>query len=396
LKVVVISNDFRVYWKGRLLFLEPYLAKHGISLQVIELFGQGSPYAFDKYNSRYDWWTCLFPNESAHQLTPKVIANGLFGALDSAMPDIVIASPITFFAGALSLRWAKHQKKKFIMFDDAKPLVQFKRNFLVKWVRNALTRQADALWLPTKDYDSEYPALKNYDVELFYGFNCVDNSLFKAAGPKSFNHKIIICVARLVPIKNIAGLLQAWQIVEKKRSGYFLHIVGDGPELDQLGKQRAKLKLGNVNFLGAVANKDLPEHFNKADAFILPSFSETWGLVVNEAMAAGLPTLLSNKINAAQSLLIDNVNGYSFDPFDVQDIANALSKYIDLQADTKLAMSARSFELINVMDYENMGDELLKALPNILTTKFKKPNFVVNALINLWYGKHDISAWDKL
>jgi glycosyltransferase involved in cell wall biosynthesis len=396
LKVAILSNDFRVYWKGRLIFLQPFLAENNIELQVIELFGKGSPYSFDSYNSQYNWWKCLFPKQSADELTKQIIAEQLILALNQINPDMVIASPITFFAGALGLRWAKKNQKKFIMFDDAKPLIQFKRNFLVQWVRNILASQADALWLPTDDYNSAYPVLKDKGVRFFYGFSCIDNNHFKLPGDKKLDHHKIICVARLVPIKNIDKLLQAWQFVEQHEQKYQLIIIGDGPEHAALNKLCTDLDLKRVSFVGFVDNSSIPRYYNNADAFILPSLSETWGLVVNEAMAAGLPVLLSNKINAAQSLLKEQVNGFSFDPFSVAEMGTAILKYITLDTVAKKAMSAQSLQIINEMGYEQMGAQLLEALPQIKAQPFKKTGIVANAIIKLWYGKHDTSAWDKL
>lgn len=378
-----------------MVFLQPFLAGQGIKLQAIELFGQGSPYSFDHYDDKYQWWTCLFPDQSAHELSKEDIAAKLFTALDDYQPDLVIASPITFFAGALGLRWAKKNQKKFIMFDDAKPLIQFKRNFLVKWVRNTLTAQADALWLPSVDYDTEYPALKNKDVQFFYGFSCVDNAFFKSDGLRKVNCNTIVCVARLVPIKNIDNLLKAWQLVERE-SNYKLQIIGDGPLRDNLTQLSAQLNLKQVEFLRTVDNSTIPACYHKADALVLPSLSETWGLVVNEAMAAGLPVLLSNRINAAQSLLKEGVNGFSFDPFNVDEMANAILNYINLDNSQKEEMSARSTQIVDDMGYEQMGAQLLKALPQIAQKDFEHPNMIARIMINLWYGKHDISAWDKL
>jgi glycosyltransferase involved in cell wall biosynthesis len=396
MKVAILSNDFRVYWKGRLTFLQPFLAERGVDLQAIELFGKGSPYSFDKYEGEHGWWQCLFADKSAFELSKQEIAQMLFAALDEMKPDIIIGAPITFYAGALGLRWAKNNGKKFIMFDDAKPLVQFKRGFITRTVRNILTSLADGLWLPSADYSTEYPAINNKQTLFFYGYSTVDNGRFKLDIERTFHHQTILCVARLVPIKNIDGLLKAWQLVEKENKHYQLQIIGNGPEYDQLIALGGDLGLKRVEFLGTVNNTDIPVRYYQADALILPSLSETWGLVVNEAMAAGLPVLLSNKVNAAQSLLQDGVNGYSFSPFDINSMADAILKFIRLDEQTKAAMAGRSLALINQMDYNNMGLQLLDALQVIASRKIRKPGIIARVLVNLWHGKHDTSAWDKL
>jgi len=395
LKVLILNNDFRVYWKGRLIYLRKFLAAKGIELYATELFGKGSPYSFDSYRDTEDWWTCLFADHNSDELSKKEIAKNLFAKLDKIDPDIIIACPVTFFAGALGIRWAKQHKKKFIMFDDAK-LAQFKRNFLVQTVKDLIIKQSDGLWLPSAEYYEDYNRLNSKNILFFNGYSCIDNSRFKFKEAKNLNYHTIICVARLVPIKNIDNLLRAWQLIEQENVNYKLKIIGDGPGRNDLNRLSQELGLKNVEFAGTIDNDELPSHLYQSDALILPSLSETWGLVVNEAMAGGMPVLLSNKVNACESLLKEGVNGYSFDPLNINQMATAILKFIKLTEAEKSEMSAQSLIIIDTMSYENMGQKLVDAMINIEAKKFKKPGLLAGTLIKRWYGKDDRSAWDKL
>jgi glycosyltransferase involved in cell wall biosynthesis len=229
LKVVILNNDFRAYWKGRLIYLHQSMAAQGVSIFAVELFGKGSPYAFDTVNAGNDWWSCLFPDKSADDLPKEEIKKGIFSALDKINADVIIAPSIVFYAGALGIAWAKKRGRKFVMFDDARP-VQVKRNFVVQWVKNLITSQADAFWLPTKSYDSAYANFKQQGLHYFYGFACINNDLFRRNPSLPPAGKTIICVARLVSYKKYDGLLAAWQMVEQQNTNYRLLIVGDGPE----------------------------------------------------------------------------------------------------------------------------------------------------------------------
>lgn len=395
MKVLILNNDLRVYWKGRLVYLHQFLASKNIDLYAAELFGQGSPYAFDPYNNKAPWWSCLFPDKSADQLSKTAIKNTLFPLLDKIDPDVIIGPSIVFYAGALGIRWAKKNRRKFIMFDDAKPS-QFKRNPVVQWVKDTITAQADALWLPSADYDTEYGKFRQKGLEFIYGYSCINNDLFKFKEKKAVGSNTIITVARLVPIKNLDTLLRAWQIVGQTVPGSKLTIIGDGPERGNLEKLAAGLNLPAVNFAGAIANENIPAYFYHADAFILPSLSETWGLVVNEAMAARLPVLLSNKINACHTLLQEGVNGFSFEPESADDMAGAITKYLQLDIDAKEKMSANSLRIVNAMSYQNMGVNLYEGLTKIMAGKTKKTGVVAAPVMQLWYGKYDTSGWDKL
>jgi len=390
-----MHNDLRVYWRRRLFFLHTFLKKRHIDLFAVELFGKGSPYDFESFNKSQTWWECLFPEQSNTELTKHQIKDKAFARLNEIDPDVVIGGSIVFYSGALGLRWAKRNKKKFIMFDDAKPS-WVKRNFVVQTIKNLITNQADGLWLPSVEYDEEYNTLypKN-KMQYLYGYDCIDNNLFKL-GDKRMDHHKIITVSRLVPKKNVKALLEAWKFVEDNDNVYSLDILGDGPLADELKAYKNQLGLKRVNFLGAVANDDIPKFLSCADAFVCPSLYESWGLVVNEAMAAGLPVLLSDKINAAFTLLKDWENGYLFDPYEEGALQQKLMDFIRLPVAVKKRMSAKSLELIGRMDFNYMGDELLRALNHFKTTSFKKPSLPARLVIDQWYGRYNTKEWDRV
>ena len=395
MKVLIVHNDFRVYWKGRLLYLKKFFESKNIEFYAIELFGKGSPYSFDNYENQEQWWTCLFPDKSYEEISISEIRKTFISKFDEIKPDVVIGGSIVFFAGALGIRWAKNNHKKFIMFDDAKPS-QVKRTLIVRTIKNLIIHQVDGLWLPSDDYDEAFIKLVPKHTLLFHGYNCIDNQLFRFKQKRDMNFTTIICVARLVPIKNIDNLLKAWKVIEKNEPDFKLVIIGDGPEFVSLNELTLKLDLKNVVFLGAVNNSDIPTYFYNAAAFVLPSLSESWGLVVNEAMAAGLPILISNKINASNALLRETINGFSFDPMDVANIAEKIMAFINLDLEQKRQMSNNSLKIIGRMDYENMGNELFAAVNRINKIKTKRLPAPALLLINIWHGRYNTAGWNKL
>jgi glycosyltransferase involved in cell wall biosynthesis len=395
MKILIIHNDLRAYWKRRIIYLRNFLAINNIELHTVELFGKGSPYEFDLYNKTETWWDCLFPDNSNKQLTKYQIRDKIFSKLDEIKPDVVIAGSIVFYSGALALRWAKKNKRKFIMFDDAKA-TDVKRNILVQRIKNLIIRQIDALWLPSIDYEQGYATLlSKKKIHFFYGYDCIDNEHFKYKGERIFDKQTIICVARLVPIKNIENLLKAWRVVEENNPNYRLVIIGDGPLLNELKKIAELNLLKRVDFLGAMPNEEVLKYLHGSDALVLPSWAESWGLVVNEAMAAGLPVLLSNKVNAAGTLLKEGVNGYGFSPGNVSEMQQKLVDFIGLPETAKKQMSVNSLKIINTMDFENMGRELYTTLNRLAQRPRNKPGLFALLMINLWYGRYNTAGWDK-
>ena len=396
MKILILHNDLRVYWKRRLIFLRNFLKSKEISLYAIELFGKGSPYNFDSYDNKELWWHCLFPNNTNSELSKTEIERVLFSKLSEISPDVIIAGSIVFYSGALGLKWAKNNKRKFIMFDDAKPS-NVRRNFIVQRIKDLITNQIDALWLPSNDYDYEYSLL--YDkkrIRFFYGYNSIDNNLFKLNKPPKFDNNKILCVARLVPIKNFENLFKAWQLVEQENPYQELAIIGDGPLRQDLKELAGSLQLKHVSFLGIIPNDEIPEYMYEADAFILSSWSESWGLVVNEAMAAGLPVLLSDKINAAATLLKNDVNGYSFSPGNIEEMKQRILQYINLSLEDKIQMSVNSLKMIDTLSYDAMGQELLTTLRLLQQTPYKNPGLIASLVIKIWRGRYNTTGWDTI
>ncbi|MFS1563922.1 MAG: glycosyltransferase [Candidatus Arsenophonus phytopathogenicus] len=110
-------------------------------------------------------------------------------------------------------------------------------------------------------------------------------------------------VGRLSEEKNLSFLVEIFNERQEK-----LIIIGDGPEAYNL-KRKAK---SNISFLGYINNKDLKQIYKSVDVFILPSKSEPWGLVIEEALTFGLPVIVSNKVGCKDDLVFKK-NGLIFD-----------------------------------------------------------------------------------
>lgn len=124
--------------------------------------------------------------------------------------------------------------------------------------------------------------------------------------------------ARLIPKKNIHGLLNSFSAYTKSAADRPWHLViaGDGPLRHSLQDHASQLGVRQfVHFLGYLNLRDAQTVTSLASGFVLASSHyEQWGLVVNEAMAAFLPCIVSSKCGCARDLVIHGVNGYTFNP----------------------------------------------------------------------------------
>jgi glycosyltransferase involved in cell wall biosynthesis len=130
---------------------------------------------------------------------------------------------------------------------------------------------------------------------------------------------VVLHAGRLLPVKAVDVLIEA----AAHAGGVHLLIVGDGPERRALERAAARAGVG-ATFTGFLAEHDLVEAYVAADVFALLSRRETWGVVVNEAAACGLPLVLSHGVGAATDLLVAGVNGELVPVGDVDATASAL------------------------------------------------------------------------
>ncbi len=153
---------------------------------------------------------------------------------------------------------------------------------------------------------------------------------------RKFNGRFLY-VGRLSSEKNLPFLLRVFALPEM--SGFQLTLAGDGNDYAALKAEASR----NVLFLGHVPNEEIQEVYASHDVFILPSLSEPWGLVVEEALYYGLPVLVSSKVGSAEDLVLAYGAGLTFDPNSDSDLKRAI-KLVSAQYDQfNLAAQAIDF-----------------------------------------------------
>jgi 1,2-diacylglycerol 3-alpha-glucosyltransferase len=144
---------------------------------------------------------------------------------------------------------------------------------------------------------------------VYQGYSVVDNHHFVAKEKTAKNY--LLCVARYSEEKNLDFLIRCF-VMSRLSEKYQLLIIGDGPLKEKLLNTIISLNTDRVVLSGWKSYAELPEIYAGAIACILPSIFEPWGLVINEAMASGLPILISNDCGCKPDLLDEGVNGWSF------------------------------------------------------------------------------------
>lgn len=176
-----------------------------------------------------------------------------------------------------------------------------------------------------------------------------------------------IYVGRLSKEKNLETLLSAYSKVKQENeqaADWGLIIVGGGPEKEALQQLVAKVGVRDVCFTGGQTWVEVPRYHALSDVLVLPSLSEPWGLVVNEAMVCGLPVLVSNHCGAAYDIVSEGENGFTFDPRDGQDLQKKLAFFVDKPQVAK-RMGEQSRRIIADYSPQNAALQMLRCIKTV-------------------------------
>jgi 1,2-diacylglycerol 3-alpha-glucosyltransferase len=172
------------------------------------------------------------------------------------------------------------------------------------------------------------------------------------------DNKILLHLGRMGKEKNVPFLLNAYQQIIKQRPDTKLVIAGDGPERTALEAEAQDMGLGGVIFTGPLSREQVINSYAGADLFIFASTTETQGLVLGEAKAAGLPSVAVKALGAAE-MVTDGVDGF-LTPLDMDVF---ISRVLQLLDDDQLrnAMAQRAMAEAEHISSTAMAKKLLGA-----------------------------------
>lgn len=216
----------------------------------------------------------------------------------------------------------------------------------------------------------------HFDLFTKYGMNkkrvllmpmMIDNDKFKDENylNKPYSPFTFLYVGRLVECKNLDVMFKAFSKLSKTNNNVKLNIVGGGI-LENYYKE--KYCNENIIFKGKKFENGLFNEYKNSNAFILPSSYEPWGLVVNEAMSAGLPVIVSNEVGAKYDLVDNKDTGFVFNYNSEDELYNYMLKMISDEANYK-TMCSNAYNLIHNYWNYNLYKKCLEDFINIATNK---------------------------
>jgi glycosyltransferase involved in cell wall biosynthesis len=214
-----------------------------------------------------------------------------------------------------------------------------------------LVEASDAVVVPGSASAAYVRALGAVPSRIFVAPNAVDNGLYAAragdrasrTGPVRF-----LFVGRLEPYKGVLPLLDAWTGIADEAE---LTIVGDGSLRQRIRERVAGAAMPAIRIAGHLDREELATEYARADVFVFPSVSDAWGLVINEAMASGLPVVTTSAPGAVDDLVVDGDNGIVVPPSDAGALVAAME---DLARDPerRRGMGKRSADRIRTQTPE--------------------------------------------
>jgi glycosyltransferase involved in cell wall biosynthesis len=326
----------------------------------------------------------LFPEATDHSPNNAEIRRAFWSALEQTNPDVVAVNGWNNFGSLIAANCCVRRGIPMIVMSESA-----RQDESRSWWKEAMKRQMVDLFsaaLVGGQRHVEYLVELGMPRErIFTGYDVVDNHYFhqsteeirsqtlnvrqKYALPENY----FLGSARFVEKKNLVRLIQAYaeyrrrsdvgvrkSEISNNKPPWDLVVLGDGPLRETLNSQLSTLNLNeHVHLPGFKAYDELPVYYALANAFVHASTAEQWGLVVNEAVASGLPVIVSNRCGCAPELVNDN--GVIFDPINEDELATRLLEMASLSDAERKDLGDNSYRIAAKFAPERFGEGLQRA-----------------------------------
>lgn len=268
----------------------------------------------------------------------------LIGELIRHRPDVLVLHGYGRATNLVALAVAKMLGARVLMRGDTRGSAHRPRSAVRAAIKRTLFRLVDGCIAIGSDNRDYYRTLGVAERRISFSPMSVDNDAFalrardrdiraderRALGVGDAT-TLVLYAGKLTRQKRIGDLIEAFRRVRHDTDAVLV-IAGSGPDESRLRELASGMR-DRVRFLGFRNQTELPRVYAAADLFVLPSGDESWGLVVNEAMAAGLAVIVSDDIGAAPDLVDGKDTGIVYPCGDVDRLAEALERLLAAPAE---------------------------------------------------------------
>lgn len=282
----------------------------------------------------------------------------VWSTLNKLNPDIVITygyNPTYLFA----YMWAKMKRRKHLVFSDVSYSIEKSLTFAHKLLRKIIVPSSQA-YIAASDEASDlliqHGAKKK---NMFFSHLCANNDLFFNYQPNEPRKYDLMFSGRLISSKLPLFFGEVARLAKEKLGHISVLILGDGELKGEMVEFMEKHDI-TYHYPGFIKQQDLPKYYYQAKIFLFPTLIDCWGVVVNEACAAGLPVITCENTAAAGELVKDGVNGYVL-PLEERQWADAVVGLLTDEAKL-LQFSSSARKEVERYSYENAAQGIINAV----------------------------------
>lgn len=283
-------------------------------------------------------------------------------------PDVVISGELGVRSVLAALYCAAVRSCRLIIWADVSEATEAGRGPIRRLLRRWLIERASSILVngtSGRRYIEAMGGASNRIHTVPYTTD-IDPFLWQPLERGPCLRRKLLYVGRLIKPKGLLPLLEVCARWCAEHPSRILEIlfVGDGELQSALRSFRAPANL-DIQLEHSAPYAEMPAIYQRGGILVLPTLSDTWGLVVNEAMAAGLPVLGSFYSQAVDELVTDGENGWKFRSDDPEDTYRALCRAMDCSDDELAAMGARARERSAAIRPELVASLISKAVENV-------------------------------
>lgn len=308
-------------------------------------------------------------------LSPALIPS----VLKTLQPDCCVLTGYFARAHRVALRFARRYGAKTLLMSDSHARSSDKgRTWPASIAKRLVLRaQFDGVFAAGSLSRAYYQDLGLPADRIWIGCNAIDNEFYRLAAENSrrvraqireelgLPGQYVLYVGRLAQEKNLPLLLSAMREVQNIMPDVGLVAVGDGAQRAALGRYADGLGLRCIQWRGWVPQWQTPLYYGLAECLVLPSRYEPWGLVVNEALAAGIPVIASARCGAAFDLVRGRGTGFVIEHDRPYRLAGCIRCLIE-RPDIKSQMGRRGTIVVEEMSLDVWADRLVSACKTLL------------------------------
>jgi 1,2-diacylglycerol 3-alpha-glucosyltransferase len=372
-RILVVWGNWGPYHHARFRALHEHGQQNEIEVHGLELFPTSGIYDWEVSGS-HPAIHHLSVGQNETEFNPLRLAWNLIPLLVHLRCDVVFV-PSYWHWSLFTNVMARLCGGRIVMMNESHAGTELATGWR-KWIKRRIVRSFHAALVGGTPHIEHFTGLGLPSSVVFSGYDAVDNDFFAERSEESRQNAgttrthlglpddYFLSLGRMVPKKNLTTLILSYILYRQNEpeSRQHLVFVGSGEEERKLRELATRNNLEiidhteptapgeipspapTVHFYGFRQIEENPSFYALATAFILPSLKEEWGLVVNEAMACGLPVLVSNRAGCAANLVRPGYNGYTFNPESVDELAAALCRVANTT--TRDQMGEHSREIV--------------------------------------------------